>query len=312
MRLLVLAVSLLLTAASWAQAPTVRSSILGERLSDTTSFGTTLPATIESGDVIIAWICYDRGGSDPGFSFGTGQGTFTLLDSGQTSNEVGYELRALVADGTEDSGTITHTFTTGQSFSWAYYVVQDWAGTIADDIDIGSVASGTSTTPDPPSATAGWGNDDNFVMSLFCMDSTSGLNDVSSWSLPDNQLNGDGGAGDVAIGVSTDELTTSPHNPGSYTVTNSNFWYAQTVVIEPDASGPSFTSGPTLAAATDGYTVSGTLTGSGTLTAYAVGVNPGDGTPTCAQIKSGNNDGGTSADLSANEVWTTGVANDFC
>ena len=83
------------------------------------------------------------------------------------------------------------------------------------------------------------------------------------------------------------------------------------ISISPAASGPTFTSGPTEAPTTNGFTISGTLSGAGTLTAYAVGVNPGDGAPTCTQIKAGQNDGGTSADLSANEVWTTDVGDSF-
>lgn len=74
-----------------------------------------------------------------------------------------------------------------------------------------------------------------------------------------------------------------------------------------------FTSGPTVAAAANGYTISGTLngTGFGSLVAYAVGVSPGDGAPTCTQIKAGQNDGGSSALLAANETWTTDVADSF-
>jgi hypothetical protein len=84
-----------------------------------------------------------------------------------------------------------------------------------------------------------------------------------------------------------------------------------TALVFPDEAGLSFTSGPTEAPATNGFTISGTLTGTGTLTAYAVGVAPADGAPSCTQIKAGQNDAGTSADLSANEVWTTGVGDSF-
>lgn len=88
------------------------------------------------------------------------------------------------------------------------------------------------------------------------------------------------------------------------------------IIVELDTSSAvaaNFTSGPTWAAASGGHNISGTLNGSGygALVAYAVGVSPGDGIPSCAQIKAGNNDGDTAALLAANETWTTDVSNNF-
>jgi hypothetical protein len=47
-------------------------------------------------------------------------------------------------------------------------------------------------------------------------------------------------------------------------------------------AAPVFTVGPTEAPATNGHTISGTVTGSGTITVYAVSTNPGAAVPTCA------------------------------
>lgn len=64
---------------------------------------------------------------------------------------------------------------------------------------------------------------------------------------------------------------------------------------------PSFSAAPSCSATTNG--VSCTYTASVTSTLYGVGVNPGDGTPTCTQIKAGQNDGGSAA------LWTGSDSN---
>ncbi len=73
----------------------------------------------------------------------------------------------------------------------------------------------------------------------------------------------------------------------------------------------SFSSGPTEAPATNGFTISGTITGTGTLTVEAVACNPGDAVPSNSELEAGQCGGGNAALMNASEVWTTGVANDF-
>lgn len=77
------------------------------------------------------------------------------------------------------------------------------------------------------------------------------------------------------------------------------------------AAAPVFTSGPTVAAAADGFTISGTITCTGTCTVEAVACAPGDATPSNAEIEAGQCGGGNAALMNAQENWTTAVANDF-
>ena len=86
---------------------------------------------------------------------------------------------------------------------------------------------------------------------------------------------------------------------------------ALSVELDTSASAPTFTVGPSVAAAADGYTISGTITGSGTLTVEAVACAPGDAVPTSTEIEAGQCGGGNAALMNASEVWTTGVSNDF-
>ncbi len=101
-------------------------------------------------------------------------------------------------------------------------------------------------------------------------------------------------------------------DPGDWTgLTATSDTRGFTFALKPAATGPVFSAGPTRAAATNGHTIGGTLTGAGTLTAYAVACIPSESAPTAAQIKTGDCGSGADAAIAANEVWTTTVANDF-
>ncbi len=83
------------------------------------------------------------------------------------------------------------------------------------------------------------------------------------------------------------------------------------VFVDDSGSTPAFSSGPTESPATNGFTIAGTITGSGTLTVEAVACNPGDAAPNNTELEAGQCGGGNAAQMNASEVWTTGVANDF-
>lgn len=75
-----------------------------------------------------------------------------------------------------------------------------------------------------------------------------------------------------------------------------------TIALRPAvAAPPTFAFAPACSATTNG--VSCTYTASATSTAYGVCVSPGDGAPSVAQVKAGQNDGGTAA------LWTGSDAN---
>jgi hypothetical protein len=76
-------------------------------------------------------------------------------------------------------------------------------------------------------------------------------------------------------------------------------------------SSINFSVGPSEAPATNGFTISGTITCSGTCTVEAVACNPGDAVPSNTELEAGQCGGGNAALMNAQEVWTTGVGNDF-
>jgi hypothetical protein len=74
-------------------------------------------------------------------------------------------------------------------------------------------------------------------------------------------------------------------------------------------AAPGFSAGPTRSSITNGHNISGTVNANATV--YAVWCNPGDGTPSVAEVKAGQCGGGNAAIVAANEAWLSGVGNDF-
>src|SRR5690606_15471236 len=78
-------------------------------------------------------------------------------------------------------------------------------------------------------------------------------------------------------------------------------------LIEP--SGFEFADAAAVAPATNGYTISGTLSDDGTV--YAVALLPGSTAPSCAQIQAGDDGDNQDAEIAASEMWTGSMADSF-
>lgn len=81
-----------------------------------------------------------------------------------------------------------------------------------------------------------------------------------------------------------------------------------TIALRPAAAASiEFTAGPTVAAAANGYTISGTVECTGTCTVYAASWPPAASAPAdCAAVEAASG-----ALIAANEVWTTAVGDSF-
>lgn len=75
------------------------------------------------------------------------------------------------------------------------------------------------------------------------------------------------------------------------------------------SAAPAFSAGPTVVAATNGFTIGGTVDANATV--YAVACNPGDAAPSASELKAGDCGGGNDAVIAANEAWTASAADTF-
>lgn len=226
--------------------PTVRSSSSGSNI-NATNHTITLPATISADDLLLC--IYVQNDADYDTMADTitwddvSEGAWVNKVTGLNSNEEQhrYTIRTKIADGTEDSQTITPTTTNLEESAYVVYAIQDWKGDSADTDVLYAVdtAGGTQdTSPDPPNlaglddedhliiAACGWGINPLRTLTGFPSGFTANQLTVAQ---PTNYSNG--------MGAATDELTGTSVNPGSFTISGNSNWTSFTVSVRPVSTG---------------------------------------------------------------------------
>lgn len=108
--------------------------------------------------------------------------------------------------------------------------------------------------------------------------------------------------------MSADCPSTVEDSVGSYDLTRDGATYDAEA---PNFSSIAFSAGPTVTAAANGFTIGGTLTGTGTLVTHAVACAPAKAAPSVAQRIAHQCGDGNAADIAAQETWSTTVADTF-
>jgi hypothetical protein len=267
------------------------------------------------GDLLVVGVCASGTVLDPAaLTSSVGGFTFTQVNT-VLSNTSSDMLYLFVSDAFVSSATAqTVTFDSTADVSLGTVIM---VAAIAGAGDDGTAAivqtaeEANQTTGSTPNAVfAGSADTGNPTLGFVCNTANpAGVSEPTGWTE----------AGDAGYA--------SPDRGGEWVYRNSGFtgtdivWNstyggtasgaAMTVEIEAGAAAPSFSVSPTAAPATDGVTISGTALGDATITVKAVGVSPGDGTPTCTQIQAGQNDGGTAALATGSDTWVATVSNNF-
>ena len=201
--------------------PSVRSSSAEPNVVGSGGVSWTMPASITAGDLLVA--CFYRNVSSGTF---TGPSGWTAGAANPFEN-LGYVYFKVAAG--SDTCSVSNSTTVG--VAGVIMSVQDWAGTIATDVDI---ASGTDQG-NPPYVLSGWATDDNlYIEAVGAAGGT--LPSVSAWTASFTEAakaTGDYGT-DVFAGAAWLKQTVNELDPGTLTVTGSpaagSSW---TIVIKP-------------------------------------------------------------------------------
>ena len=215
--------------------PTVESVTATVFSSADTSHDVDLPAVITADDLLVMFL----GFSAEGIPNATPAG-WTELGQSTASDYVNSTIYTKKAVGDEDGGTVEITLSASEAGTAQVWRITDWGGTLATDIDISTVATGTTSIPNSTIVTAGWGVDAN----LFITTSFSGDDDeaVTAWptDYDDNQTDTACGAGvdnSGRIAVASRDLSSDNDDAGAFTLNDAEAWHAWGLVVKPGSAG---------------------------------------------------------------------------
>lgn len=210
-------------------APTVQSLTTKSFNSASTTHNVTMPATVNAGDLLILGISFFGSGA-----ITTPSGWSVVCADTAITGTHHCAVYGLSAAGTE-GGTNVNVATASSALGASHvYRITGWNGSsVANDVVSGTTATGSGTTPNPPSASWSWGTVDVEALAF-----SHSVNGSGPTGFPTNYTNGtatngtDGATGSVQTGSARRAMTaaTSPENPSTFTIGLAS-WAANTVVV---------------------------------------------------------------------------------
>lgn len=215
-------------------SPSVSSVTDTDFASSVTSMAVNMPATVDAGDRLVA-VCHVRNAG----TWNTVPTDWTNLKEQAGGGSVGeLSIFEKIADGTEDGGTATWVTSTGTTAAWQVIRITGAHASTTSEV---TSASGDASAANPPSETASWGgSEDNLFLAIAGHSAAS----TTAWSAAPTNYSGfaqngasSGGAA-VCVAHGYRQLTADSDDPGTFTVSGSNRWWAAaTMVIRPAAAG---------------------------------------------------------------------------
>jgi len=207
-------------------------------VTDTVASGATdhvynMPATVAANDLLIL-VHAGRWAGATGAPSGWTQKWDTALVDGSFSCYVkkaaGSEGGSTVTLGTDDTDAACGRVWRIAAASWS----QDIA-----DVQVGTTATGLDTAPNPPSVTASWGSADNLYIAVagYKADFTAINGYPTSYTTQsyfETQATDSGN--ETGLGSAYRNYASASDNPAAFSLSGSNNWAANTIVIKPAAS----------------------------------------------------------------------------
>lgn len=210
---------------------------------DTDTFVMNLPATVDSGDLLIAIPNMDSSSINKNFSsLPSGWTSLTNEFSAQSQDINISNIMAKRADGTEGGGTISFTITSAsgtQRWAGQVYRISGWFGTISTGVDIAVTENSSGTTPDPPSLNpSSWDVEDTlWIAGCISGDDSVGITSYSAGYSNGVNTGSTGGFGvDAQVNTARRNNAAASENPGSFTLPLTQYWASFTIAIRPAAA----------------------------------------------------------------------------
>ncbi len=208
----------------------------GTVVSNDSTWDLTYPTNIAAGDLLLGFIGRDGAGAAATWPAG-------WVSSAASSGADSTEYAKKVADGSE-TGTFTVTLSGSEQGGWRVFRITGWGGTlgttfgnIASSSDVVGQfgATGSSANPNPPNLDPfNWATEDTLWLAVISADTSR---TISVYPLPDlNTADVSGGAGGATLGICMTNSAVSSLDPGTFTISASDDWTANTIAVRPAAA----------------------------------------------------------------------------
>ncbi len=194
----------------------------------------TAPATVNSGDLLLLMLASD------GTADVVPHVDWTELEEVGEGTVVG-SWYYIIADGTEDSKAYSFSSpANNEEHAWHIRRFSNWHGTTPPEK--GTAVTGDNINPDPPIVSPSWGAEDENMYVAACANdaddtATSGPSGYTGFS----SINSAGGGGPTAISSAYKSANSSSDDPGTFTLTSSDGFVTNTIVIRPSAGAAALT-----------------------------------------------------------------------
>lgn len=202
--------------------------------SSVTSMPVNMPATVDSGDLLLAFVVVRNA-----ITWNTIPTGWTKIVEQAGGGSVGEtSVFYKIADGTEDGGTATWVASALTTAAWQVMRVTSWHGTTPPET--GTPSSGDASSANPPSLTPSWGSDDTLWVVIAGHTAASA---AAFTAAPTNYTgfanNGASSGGSAcSIASASRQLNASSEDPGTFTAGGSNRWWASsTIAVRPTSGG---------------------------------------------------------------------------
>lgn len=186
----------------------------------------TLPVGVAAGDLVIALIA------------GDGTTTFTWPSPWvEIKDEAGsgfvFTAAYLIASGGETSVAVTASAV--ERSNHIALRITGWHGTTPPEI--AAAATGSSTTPNPPSLTPSWGAADTLWIAIAAADDSATPFPITAWpaNYTTNQIANATATSAADVALATRGLNAAAEDPGTFTMTGTETWNAYTIAVRPAA-----------------------------------------------------------------------------
>ena len=217
--------------------PVFETATINGTAVNSTSHIINTPASIMSGDLLIAFITLQNLTS-PATQFTAVTDGFTKIKDKTTGGVSGASMGVFykISDGTEGSD-ITVTSVDSERSVQAMYRISNFEPTIAPEINAG--ASGLSTSPDPASLSPAGGAKDYMFLALCGW--PDNVNVLTGFPTGYGNSTTGGQASGGSLGIATKNVNAASEDPATFSIAGAEEWQAFTLAVHPPDPPPAIT-----------------------------------------------------------------------